>query len=548
MRLLNSRSLELEEFPDDRIPRYAILSHRWQDDEVSFQDMQSGGTAIKKAGYPKLKMCCELAFRDGLGHAWIDTCCIDKTSSAELSEAINSMYGWYQNAAVCYVYLFDVHSMAVPVDESFSTSTWFTRGWTLQELIAPENVEFYNSTWHKLGTKHTLEDTISIITNIDVKALQGTGPEHFSIAKKMSWVSNRTTTRVEDIAYSMLGLFGVHMPLLYGEGPRAFIRLQEEIMKQSDDHSIFAWTSTDNTFRGLLARSPADFRDCSNIVISSSRLSRTPYSIKNMGLKITLPLIAWEMDTYLVGLDCELESSPDNRIGIFLRALPEEGQYARLALDGRDNEILSSHVIRQNQFRKIYVQQKIWGSLLPMDRIYGFWLRSFPSDDTPPGEHSDLKVTAWNRWNATERILKIPTGESGTAGVLQHKYNFVPGRAILKFGFDPMFNPVCQYGGPIHHNSTLAIVPEPNKDSFGFKMEAGWMTQKSSNIFRGDRLRGLDFNDGIIRISIADEVIQNRRVWVVDIAQPQRIVHEGIACDGCNQVSLGWLQLLSPLP
>src|SRR5579859_2029726 len=185
MRLLHSTSMELEEFSDDSIPKYAIVSHRWQDGEVSFLHIQNGNTTNKK-GYSKVKLCCEQAAKDNLEYIWIDTCCIDKTNSAELSESINSMYRWYQNAMVCYVYLFDVHSMAVTNDLSFEKSIWFTRGWTLQELIAPPRVEFYNSTWNKLGTKESLKDTISTITGISVEVLEGVDPESFSIAKRMS--------------------------------------------------------------------------------------------------------------------------------------------------------------------------------------------------------------------------------------------------------------------------------------------------------------------------------------------------------------------------
>jgi hypothetical protein len=257
--------MKLEEFPDDRIPKYAILSHRWQDDEVSFQDMQSD-SATRKAGYAKLQMCCRQAAKDQFNYIWVDTCCIDKTSSAELSESINSMYRWYQNAAICYAYLFDVSSASVLDDTTFADSTWFTRGWTLQELIAPSIVEFYNIDWQKLGTKHELMDIISHITIIDVGVLGGMDPQCFSIAKRMSWASRRTTTRLEDIAYSLLGLFAVNMPMLYGEGERAFIRLQEEIIRQSNDTSIFAWSNKDDSYRGLLAKSPYDFHKCSMFV------------------------------------------------------------------------------------------------------------------------------------------------------------------------------------------------------------------------------------------------------------------------------------------
>jgi hypothetical protein len=147
----------------------------------------------------------------------------------------------------------------------------------LQEFIAPSIVEFHKTDWHKLGTKLELMDTIFQITNIDVKVLNDIDPQYFSIAKRISWASRRTTTRLEDVAYSLLGLFGVNMPMLYGKGERAFIRLQEEIIRHSDDTSIFAWSNTDNCYRGLLAKTLADFCNCSKFVTSNTKLNRTPY-------------------------------------------------------------------------------------------------------------------------------------------------------------------------------------------------------------------------------------------------------------------------------
>ncbi|TVY51416.1 Vegetative incompatibility protein HET-E-1 [Lachnellula cervina] len=281
MRLLNATSLKLEEFFDDSLPPYAILSHRWQDDEVSFQDMQTDA-ARQKAGYTKLKLCCDQAVKDGLGYAWVDTCCIDKSSSAGLSESINSMYRFYQGSAACYAYLFDVQNNRA----SFSMSAWFSRGWTLQELIAPARVKFYSSTWGNLGTKADFKNEISAITGIDIQVLEGVDPARFCIAKRMSWASRRKTTRIEDRAYSLLGIFDVNMPMLYGEGEKAFLRLQDEIMKHSDDNSLFAWSSTDDNYRGLLAKSPSCFSNCTNIVLSERKLNQVPYSTTNMGLKI----------------------------------------------------------------------------------------------------------------------------------------------------------------------------------------------------------------------------------------------------------------------
>jgi hypothetical protein len=245
MHLLNTSSLELEYFGGRKIPPYAILSHRWQNEEVTFQDVQSGN-ASKKAGYEKLEGTCTLAKSHGFEYAWIDTCCIDKSSSAELSEAINSMFLWYQEATVCYVYLADVphesENDSIISNASFQRSKWFTRGWTLQELLAPAMVIFLDQTWSEIGTKTSLASTISLITTIPTPVLCGTRSiDEISIATKMSWAAYRETARAEDIAYCLLGIFNVNMPIMYGERERAFMRLQEEIFKITDDHSIFAW-------------------------------------------------------------------------------------------------------------------------------------------------------------------------------------------------------------------------------------------------------------------------------------------------------------------
>jgi hypothetical protein len=172
---------------------------------------------------------------------------IDKTSSAELTEAINSMYSWYREAAVCYAYLSDVLTKdGIDIENrsigSFAKSRWFTRGWTLQELLAPTNVLFYDADWAEIGSKAELCEDVSIITGIPSQALAGaTHLGAFPIAERMSWASTRSTTRVEDAAYCLLGIFDVNMPLLYREGYKAFSRLQDEIMRTSTDQSIFAW-------------------------------------------------------------------------------------------------------------------------------------------------------------------------------------------------------------------------------------------------------------------------------------------------------------------
>ena len=225
------------------IPPYAILSHTWaeDDEEVNFRDLTIGPRRTK-SGYKKLRFCAERASRDGLQHFWVDTCCIDKANNTELSEAINSMFRWYQKADKCYVYLSDIstgdHSQAnTSWEEAFRQSRWFRRGWTLQELIAPASVEFFCSNGNRLGDKISLERQLHEITGIAVLALQGIRLSTFSINERMIWAENRETKREEDKAYSLLGIFDIHMPLIYGEGKEnALARLHEEIHRRRNQH------------------------------------------------------------------------------------------------------------------------------------------------------------------------------------------------------------------------------------------------------------------------------------------------------------------------
>ncbi len=244
MRLINIETLKLEEFFGDDIPRYAILSHTWGAPgvEVTLQDVQAG--IITKSGKIKLEGCCQQAKKDGLGYAWIDTCCIDKTNSVELGEAINSMFRWYRRATMCYAYLSDVPAGDNSRDpgSKFFVSRWFRRGWTLQELLAPEEVQFYNQGWGFIGTKLDMVTEIETITGIPRDFLLGWEHIHeASVAQRMSWAAKRETTRKEDTAYCLLGIFDVTMSMIYGEGDRAMSRLQQEIMRFTGDHSILAW-------------------------------------------------------------------------------------------------------------------------------------------------------------------------------------------------------------------------------------------------------------------------------------------------------------------
>jgi hypothetical protein len=248
----------------------------------------------------------DFAVRQTLVHEfeylWVDTICIDKSNSTELFEAINSMFRWYAEAKVCYAYLEDIrYTRDIPM------SRWFTRGWTLQELLAPVEVAFFNADWRLLGWRRRdtkLRDLLLEATGISKeheRVLESFQLDDWTVAQRMSWAAKRNTTRREDVAYSLLGIFGVHIPLLYGEGDRAFIRLQEEIMRVSDDHSLFAWTDEDVVSEfpcGLLARSPAQFANATKFDNVQWRLTETmddqmyePFRMTNQGVHIQLTLI-----------------------------------------------------------------------------------------------------------------------------------------------------------------------------------------------------------------------------------------------------------------
>jgi len=242
MRFLDTTTLELQEPSSSALPKYAILSHTWEDEEVTFDEIGTSKGKSKK-GYQKIKDCCKRAKSDGYKFVWIDTCCIDKKSSSELSEAINRMYSYYKDAKVCYAYLSDVLNDSSFPPRNFDGSKWFTRGWTLQELVAPKVVVFFDQKWTKIGTRAELKHDLARITRIDEFILECPDAVfHASVAQRMSWASNRKTRREEDLAYCLLGIFNVHMPLIYGEGNKAFMRLQLELLALSNEQTIFAWT------------------------------------------------------------------------------------------------------------------------------------------------------------------------------------------------------------------------------------------------------------------------------------------------------------------
>lgn len=384
MRLINTTTYQLRIFVGDNKPAYAVLSHCWGEDEVTLQDYtttEATSWALQHGAiFKKIRDCCMLARAQDVEWVWIDTCCIDKTSSAELSEAINSMFVWYQDSEVCFALLEDA-----PKKGSLENCRWFTRGWTLQELLAPRIVQFFNAELDYLGDRHTLGDQIERITRIprefleDRPTLDGLGHSRVplfaaSVAQRMCWAATRSTTRTEDIAYCLLGLFNVNMPLLYGEGARAFKRLQENIVAHSQDESIFAWTSWDRhdvitRSRGILARSPSEFIGAADIVPLPFRYHRPNYYITARGLSIhAIPLsfIQRLIEMWRSGVT----KAPDKHFSFELQcARQSSGQRVALQLSRTDHTYsrIAVHQLGLVSFERGYLESLLLGGY---SRIY----------------------------------------------------------------------------------------------------------------------------------------------------------------------------------
>ena len=328
MRLVNTKTGEFVWVNDPSNLRFAIISHVWSTaGEQSYQDLlriqddvrteralnpELPEDTILQRASPKLRDACAYALANGFDLLWLDSCCIDKTSSAELSEAINSMFAWYSLSSTCYAFLHDVTPDEDPrlPHSTFRRSRWHTRGWTLQELIAPRVVVFISATWSSLGTKAELADVIEEVTGVDRGVLNHTSPlASVTIARRMSWAARRVTTRKEDEAYALMGIFGVNMPAIYGEGALAFGRLQEEILRQVPDQTIFVWDTGhsaldgdeyDDSRNSLLAASPAAFAYSAGVTAISQddllhriHISTPPawYIPTSRGLRTMLPLL-----------------------------------------------------------------------------------------------------------------------------------------------------------------------------------------------------------------------------------------------------------------
>ncbi len=448
MRFINTETLRFEIGAEE--DKYAVLSHRWStasEDEISYADIAESRDISHKAGFAKFQGFCNLAAELGCRYAWDDTCCINKGDLSEMSEAINSMYRWYQISHICIVYLEDVVEKNKMMD-----SLWFNRGWTLQELIGPRAANFYDRDWNIIGTKAELLSSLSSKTGIPESVLSHkTELSKCSVAQRMSWAAARETTRIEDRAYSLLGIFGVSMLQNYGEREKAFLRLQRAIMLESKDESIFAWEMNTGSedheskeYTGLLAPSPSNFLNCRDV-------NKIPgsggFSEKNGELVITLRTLPYSMETYSALLHCSRIDVPEDRITILVSRLVTENEYVRVAksIPGGLGLISPSKTV---SLKDRIIRVSIEPFEAPLNRVYGFWLRTFE----PPG-HQDCqrRILSRSQSSSKQDIVYLAEGHQGTAGIIHMKSSSLrsdyknSGWSLLcwlRVGFDADFNPM----------------------------------------------------------------------------------------------------------
>ncbi|KAF2250968.1 HET-domain-containing protein [Trematosphaeria pertusa] len=521
MRLIDVDTIEIKTFGERDVPEYAILSHTWGADEVTFQELTwinrvravrsmpetqdsqatinghldgsatvvlaamemlvkgtwNPGTGLPdisdealmgRYGYAKIVNSARTAKELGYRWLWCDTCCIDKTSSAELQEAINSMFRWYNESAVCLVYLndippesaiFDTQATSEVASNAFTKCRWITRGWTLQELVAPSSVRFYYQDWTLMGDKGEFIEELSNATGIPIFVLENGDLSEVSLAERMSWACYRQTTRIEDMAYCLLGIFDIQMPMLYGEGEKAFIRLQEEILKTTDDYSLFAWravNSEKSIYRGLLARSPLEFRDCGSIERESNP-STFPIHSTPIGLGVQLEFLAVPRDKsrFLAMIRCS--NHMNQRLAIHLKRLDDANQYARVdagtlvPIDNWPTGQLRIIYVRQKvsilhdfytpEMRCFHVQRRVTDRSIPPVRITG----AFPPEN----------------WNQEKHELCIPETSKQCYGVL-----FLRGQSS-SYGYSTNFQVVVGFDRSSKHYWCKAVEhnwPDPSVD------------------------------------------------------------------------------------
>lgn len=471
MRFLNTETLRFEHVLDSELHleenRYAILSHRWgpQEEEVSFEDILSFADISHKKGFEKLKVFCTVASSESCRYGWINTCCIDKRDSVELAEAINSMYQWYRNSKICVVYLEDVPQ------KQLTDSEWFDKGWTLQELIAPKEVSFFDHDWNFLGKKTDILPGLSQTTKIPEGILNHASElSSCSVAQRMSWAANRTTTRVEDKAYSLMGLFDVNMPMIYGEREKAFLRLQQHIIQKSKDESIFAWNmdfpGSIRAYSGLYAPSPLAYARCSEIIKTDGSRG---FSENNGELLIWSKISRRSEGTYIAVLNGNDKTYPYSRIFILIGSISMEGEYFRV----RDTRNIGQGLIPAENLTP-FQEQQIGVQVDPIkppvnDILNGFWLWTL----RPPGHHQCQTTTLSKCQNHEAGHIFHGGYNKGVTGVVHsdpvHSSDHCGWSKIhwIILGFDKGMNPVLMLA-----NNELSQDPRSG-DSQKLQSESG---------------------------------------------------------------------------
>ena len=598
MWLIDTSSLQLKEFQTCPVGQYAILSHRWQQDELTFEEFRaqslshlvSQPAGRQQRGLQKVRRFCLQARTRGLRYPWADTCCIDKRSSAELTEAINSMFNWYANAKECYIYLADVESdrpgpvmreepdvatltnltdllrkstaaqtqndepnlPQVPLEgrkyHGFPASAWFQRGWTLQELIAPSHALFFNAHWNYLGDKLVLAARVAKITGIDVDLLLAKRKLlEYSVAQRMSGAANRVTTRPEDIAYCLLGIFDVNIPLLYGEGQNAFLRLQQAIIQSSDDESIFAWSSIDPTYSGgLLASGPQAFSNASHVEQIQSQSGESAYSLTNKGLAIERHLVPVEVNTYLMPLQCRLSCAKSPKyghdtvlLGIYLCRTNVDNLYRRVCYEshpmGFDTRLLNKRrgeamepghseslgilmydhscpficeevLVQQSNSVRLYIPQSYRGPLPPRGPLR-IQLSKEAIAGKPPfnaSYHSEGPTSESDAFIGTNaRIESYEGGSTLTIygsemneGIDIDLFGYGIDVKQLTLGFDFEFRPICLVSFQTPHQSVSGLRKTmPGKPFYEIEWhkaeQVAWAMRNGIRIICGDRLEGI---------------------------------------------------------
>lgn len=585
MFLINASTLQLEHFIGAIIPPYSILSHRWGDEEVDYQTFKTQHHGVALKGYAKIASACSQSLRQGIKYTWVDTCCIDKTSSAELTEAINSMYEWYQKAEVCFAFLQDIEKPVVMLDHSegfIRTSQWLERGWTLQELLAPSRVKFYDRDWAFIGTRGSLAVELSTATGIARQYMNDSLSSwsrrslilRASVGERMSWAARRVTTRTEDEAYCLLGLFGVNMPLIYGEGSHAFLRLQEEILRHSFDPTLLSWGVLDGNHHPLvpsrlaepsklsaaanhifgtghpwsrtwrekhdvpsalntvfLAPQPRNFLDCDELIVAEGW--DLGWALTPGGLQINLPLSRWlaiEQQPYLV-LPCFPRDDPS-----LLLAIPVLVMGNGPILRGANRAVyVPSHkwyqwptaqIVLATRGDHVSVKTRLRRSQLRCD----VWIRSVPKGfhvtDTPTGlnlQEGHVFLRADQAWDAAwygdlsaslRFSLESELGCRWSLSVRRRPYRARPLRALF-----PSFCVLFRATSRRYHSEVSIAAPGSRPPPIEHSQWFGSVHRPGKDVV--ETVRG-----GLVSIEAMEEDIAGQSLLVIDIRHgPSRLGH-----------------------